>query len=108
MDKNTWIGFLLIAAIIVGFSLLNRPSEEEMAERQRVQDSIRAAQQIEAEAQRLSEEISAQIQETNAFPVGQEADTASLQDLQDRIAATYGPFAVSAQAEERTTVLENS
>ena len=29
MDKNTWIGFLLIAAIIVGFSFINRPSKED-------------------------------------------------------------------------------
>ena len=45
MDKNTWIGFLLIAAIIVGFSFINRPSKEELAERQRVQDSIAMVQQ---------------------------------------------------------------
>jgi len=51
MDKNTWIGFLLIAAIIVGFTMLNRPSKEELAERQRVHDSIALAQQLEMEAQ---------------------------------------------------------
>ena len=58
MDKNTWIGFLLIAAIIVGFTMLNRPSKEELAERQRVQDSITIARMAEAEAQRLSDSIS--------------------------------------------------
>ena len=36
MDKNTWIGFLLIAAIIVGFNIINRPSEEEIAELARI------------------------------------------------------------------------
>ena len=59
MDKNTWIGFLLIAAIIVGFTMLNRPSKAELAERQRVQDSIALARQAFAEAQRLSDSISA-------------------------------------------------
>lgn len=59
MDKNTWIGFLLIAAIIVGFTMLNRPSKEELAERQRVQDSIQLVQMAQAEAQRLSDSISA-------------------------------------------------
>ncbi|MCR4664340.1 MAG: membrane protein insertase YidC [Paludibacteraceae bacterium] len=108
MDKNTWIGFLLIAAIIVGFSLLNRPSAEERAERQRVQDSSRTTQQKDAGAQRPSEGNSAQIQETKVLPAGQEADTASQQTLQDRIAATYGAFAPAAQGEDRTTVLENS
>ena len=57
MDKNTWIGFLLIAAIIVGFTMLNRPSKEELAERQRVQDSISLARQAMAEAQRISDSI---------------------------------------------------
>ena len=65
MDKNTWIGFLLIAAIIVGFTMLNRPSKAELAERQRVQDSIALARQAFAEAQRLSDSISA----ATAMPV---------------------------------------
>ena len=60
MDKNTWIGFLLIAAIIVGFSMLNRPSKEEMAERQRINDSIALVRQMEWEAQQLSQQISAE------------------------------------------------
>ena len=64
MDKNTWIGFLLIAAIIVGFSMLNRPSKEQLAERQRIQDSISVARMAEAEAQRLSDSISAQLETT--------------------------------------------
>lgn len=55
MDKNTWIGFLLIAAIIVGFSMLSRPSKEELAERQRINDSIALVQKLEAEAERLSD-----------------------------------------------------
>jgi YidC/Oxa1 family membrane protein insertase len=60
MDKNTWIGFLLIAAIIVGFTMLNRPSKEQLAERQRVHDSISLARMAMAEAQRISDSISAQ------------------------------------------------
>ena len=61
MDKNTWIGFLLIAAIIVGFTMLNRPSKEQLAERQRIQDSINVARMADAEAQRLSDSISTQL-----------------------------------------------
>ncbi len=62
MDKNTWIGFLLIAAIIVGFTMLNRPSKEELAARQRQQDSIALAQQVMAEAQRISDSITAALE----------------------------------------------
>ena len=57
MDKNTWIGFLLIAAIIVGFTMLNRPSKEELAERQRVYDSTMQAQ---LEEQRIADSIAAE------------------------------------------------
>ena len=57
MDKNTWVGFLLIAAIIVGFTMLNRPSKEQLAERQRVQDSIKLSRIAQAEAQRLADSL---------------------------------------------------
>ena len=74
MDKNTWIGFLLIAAIIVGFTMLNRPSKEELAERQRVQDSIAFAQAAMQEAQRLADSVSFAMSEAEptAQPVVEE------------------------------------
>ena len=59
MDKNTWIGFLIIAVIIIGFSWIQRPSKEELAERQRKQDSIALVQKAFAEAQRISDSIAA-------------------------------------------------
>ena len=48
MDKNTVIGFLLIIAVIIGFSYFNRPSEEQIRQ-QRTQDSISAVKQKQAE-----------------------------------------------------------
>ncbi len=104
MDKNTWIGFILIAGIIVGFSFLNRPSQEELAERQRVQDSIAYVQAIELEAKQLSEQITQQLQaEQDASAPTQTAD-----ELAQQIASVYGPFAPSAQGEEGLVVMENS
>lgn len=44
MDKNTVIGLLLITAIIIGFTIYNRPSQEQIAEQQRMRDSIALAQ----------------------------------------------------------------
>ena len=32
MDKNTLVGFALIGAVVIGFSIYNRPSQEEMAQ----------------------------------------------------------------------------
>ncbi len=40
MDKNTIIGFLLIAAIIFTFTIINRPTEEQLAKQKRMTDSI--------------------------------------------------------------------
>lgn len=51
MDKNTVIGLTLIFAIIVGFSWLNRPSEEQLAAQKRYRDSVQMV-----EAQRIAQE----------------------------------------------------
>ena len=103
MDKNTWIGFLLIAAIIVGFTMLNRPSKEELAERQRVQDSLRMVRMAEVEAQRISDSLQ--------FVAGQvtnnEAAVISEEQVQERLQAAYGTFAPAAQGQEELVVLSN-
>ena len=105
MDKNTWVGFLLIAAIIVGFSMLNRPSKEELAERQRINDSIRTAKLAEAEALRLSDSLMQVVQQS------QDADSPSravnAEDAQARMQAAYGTFAPAAQGEEQWITMEN-
>ena len=101
MDKNTWIGFALIAAIIVGFSFLNRPSKEELAERKRVQDSIALVQAQEMEARIISEQITAQIQ-------AEQTNATSSEDLAQQLASVYGPFAQATQGQEGVITLENN
>ena len=89
MDKNTWIGFGLIAAILIGFSYFNRPSKEELARRQHVRDSIafvEAQKQAEAEAQKQL----AELQASEAV-----VDTAA---IQEHLRAQYGAFADAAFA----------
>ena len=51
MDKNTIIGFVLIAALLIGFSWYTQPSEEDIA-KQRMQDSITALAKKKAEESR--------------------------------------------------------
>ena len=48
MDKNTIIGFVLIAAVLIGFGIYSRPSAEEV-EAERIQDSISQAKERELE-----------------------------------------------------------
>ena len=101
MDKNTWIGFLLIAAIIVGFSLWNRPSKEQLAERQRVQDSINLAKMAVAEAQLIADELAAQQEAAESAPV------VSQEEVQERLKNAYGTFAQAAQGEDQWVTLQN-
>ena len=100
MDKNTWIGFALIAAVIVGFSFLNRPSKEELAERKRVQDSIALVQQLEWETQQLSQQISQDLTQANA-------NDSTAEQLANQLTAVYGAFAVSAQGQDGLVYMEN-
>lgn len=60
MDKNTLVGFVLIGAVLVVFSVMNKPSSEKMAEMNRQQDSIQA---IQKEAAAKAEAEAAKIQE---------------------------------------------
>jgi YidC/Oxa1 family membrane protein insertase len=96
MDKNTWIGFGLIAAVIIGFSFLNRPSKEELAERKRVQDSIALVQQMEWETKQLSEKIAQELESNQVSATTEE-----------QLVAIYGAFAPSAQGQDGLVVLEN-
>ena len=101
MDKNTWLGFLLIAAIIIGFSMLNRPSKEELAEQQRIQDSIQMANMAAVEAQRVSDSLTMLVQDTTTAVVMEQ------EDMQARFQAAYGTFAKAAQGTEQLVTLEN-
>ena len=61
MDKNTLVGFVLIGAVLVGFSIWNRPSQEEMERARHFQDSIQAVEQ--QKAAKLEAEAAAQKQQ---------------------------------------------
>src|SRR5690554_1708388 len=67
MDKNTVIGLLLITAIIIGFTIYNRPSQEQIAEQQRLRDSIAMA---EAMQQQLETDRAAVIADTGEAVTG--------------------------------------
>ena len=101
MDKNTWIGFLLIAAIIVGFTLITRPSKEELAQRQRYNDSIALVQQMEFEAQQISAAIAAE-QEDQSQTTNEQS-----QMSENQVEQVFGPFAPAAKGEAELIRMEN-
>ena len=103
MDKNTWIGFLIIAVIVIGFTWIQRPSKEELAARQREQDSLRLVQIAEEEAQHLSDSLQLVAGEAASQPV----ETISEELQQERMLAAYGTFANAAKGEEKYVTLSN-
>ncbi|NLZ94375.1 MAG: membrane protein insertase YidC [Bacteroidales bacterium] len=59
MDKNTITGFLLIAVVMIAFMVTQKPNEEQLRERKRIQDSI---QQVETDRARLQAEQAQEIE----------------------------------------------
>ena len=55
MDKNTLTGFILIAAVLIGFSYFSRPDEAEI-QAQLKQDSIANVERQKAEAAAKAQE----------------------------------------------------
>ena len=111
-NKNTLIGFVLIAAILFGWMYFMTPSKEQMAEQQRIQDSIRRArmEQMALDSLRMLE----QQQQTAAL--AQLADSAVVADMDSADMAQmkanalrdkYGAFAASSVGEEQTITIEN-
>ena len=106
MDKNTIIGLVVIAGLLVLYSVFTRPSKEEMAERdaeqKRMQDSIALVQKILQEHQRQQDTVAVQ-QATRP-----EIDMTDSQVLSERQSADiYGAFAKGASGEKRLITMEN-
>ncbi len=71
MNRNTLIGFSLIAVILIVFSWLNQPSQEEIDAYYRAQDSIAAAtalaQKQQAEQESRTAQVVATVDSTDLF-----------------------------------------
>lgn len=99
MDKNTILGFVLIAAILIGFSVLNRPSEEEIARQKAYNDSITRVQLAQQEVEKQ-----AQVQQNiTAENTAVASDSASM----EKFLNAHGDFKSSVYGEEQLFVLEN-
>ena len=100
MDKNTILGFLLIALIIIGFSLWNRPSEEEIARQRHYNDSIALVQQARMETEKARREAAALSEMQLQKEVTEE-------ELQAKMSDAFGAFGVSAVGNDEFFTLEN-
>ncbi len=102
------MGMILIAVIIIGYSIWMAPSEEERLEARRIQDSIAAAQHAQAEALReaqAAETIPAE--ETLPDPAAPLDVRAPDSTEQERLRDRMGHFSGAATGEEGLITLEN-
>ena len=108
MDKNTIIGLVLMGVVLVVFSILGRPSQEELELRQRYADSVALAAQAKERAMtdsldRIATEDSLRRSATLAQYTPAERDSI----LTAQASETFGPFAPSAHGREQTFTIAN-
>lgn len=103
MDKNTVIGLLLIGAILIGFSIYNSPSKDEIALQKHYRDSIAAVAKINQKAA-VQNQISNEIKAQNlTFTDTSVTDSAKNLALQEK----FGSFYASANGSLENYTLEN-
>ena len=98
MDKTQGIGVLLLFIVFAGYFYLTAPSEAEVAEAQRVQDSIALVKAQETGVPTAP--IQAQPQSSTVLP----SDSVQVAALSNK----YGDFGNAMVGEEQTVSLENS
>ena len=112
-NKNTLIGFVLIAAILFGWMYFMTPSKEQLAEQQSIQDSIR---RVRLEEMALDSIREAERRQADAKLAILQSDTIQLEGLdslgraqlvQNTLRDKYGIFAVAAEGAEKTWTIEN-
>lgn len=105
MDRNTILGFLLIAAILIAWSYFTAPSQEEIEEMRRRQDSARIALALE-DSIRKAQQVSVDTADLAADTLT--SDSLHLADEKpEQPAAELGVFSTAATGEQKNFILEN-
>ncbi len=104
MNKNSIIGFILIAGIMIGYTYWMTPSKEELAKQQRKADSI-------AQIQRHNEEVlakSAKIVEQSSQPeIVNNVNIEDVSETYSELQNKYELFANAAHGDEQLYIIEN-
>jgi YidC/Oxa1 family membrane protein insertase len=108
-NRNSIIGFILIFAILIGYYLITSPSKEELAERQRKQDSVLAVKRLQ-DSLALVKQIQEARQEAPRDTVKQAVASREAPDeyeeYEERL-DKYGIFARAAEGEPEVLFIEN-
>lgn len=96
MDRNTIAGLLLIFVILIGYSIWQQPSQEELLRQQNIRDSLAMVNQQQQEALQAQKADQAQ---PESKPAQQETAAADDKVInRDEL----GPFAAAATGEDKT------
>ncbi|MCB0400556.1 MAG: membrane protein insertase YidC [Flavobacteriales bacterium] len=109
-DKNSIIGLVLIGAILLVFSILNSPSEEELKAQKEKEAQEKAKTEKLADAPKEHATVDAPAPDTTNTPEIKPDSTGlvkqdSLKNLETLL--KYGAFAEATQGEEQNYVIEN-
>jgi YidC/Oxa1 family membrane protein insertase len=94
MDKNSIIGFVLIALIFLGFMQLNKRSDKEIAAEKRYNDSIALVQQNKTDV----------VEKTANSATSK--DSLAVSDTTNNT-STFGDFSIASKGEEKFYTIEN-
>ena len=94
MDKNTIIGFVLIALVVIGYVQITKPSDKEIAAQKRYNDSIALVQQAKPNV--AVKTVSGTISK----------DSLAVNDTTNN-ASAFGDFSVASKGEDKFYTLEN-
>ena len=100
MDRNSIIGIIVIAGIIILWGVMSKPSKEELEKRKIIMDSIRQVQQEQAEKAIIEQE-----EKTDEYVADEiiETEDVSIDVMRDKL----GQFAESSVGENDFYTLEN-
>jgi YidC/Oxa1 family membrane protein insertase len=102
MDKNSIIGLVVIAGILIGWMLLTKPSAEELAKQQYIHDSIA---QVEALAEKAKADVA---QQAMVVTTGADSTGVTTDSVKTAIRKkAFGDFSEAAAGENQTIVIEN-
>jgi YidC/Oxa1 family membrane protein insertase len=106
MDRQSMIGLFLIGLILIGFSIFNAPSDEEIAQLKRERDSI-------AQVENAAALAAAQLKSAKAKPASPALESGADSLLNDsvkqaRIQDQLGDFASTANGKEELVTIENN
>src|SRR5690554_930688 len=104
MDRNSIVGILLIFTILIVFSIINQPSQEEVEAVRQRQDSIA---QVEAQKSLQLEQDNQNVIQEQRSVVAVPDSIVAEKDLQDKI-DQFGVFGSSALGKQEFYTLENN